>query len=185
MTLPSPLDDLKLETPRLLLRVPRAEDLDPWAEFMADREAARFIGGATPRAVTWRGLMTMIGAWHAQGFAMFSVIEKSSGRWVGRLGPWMPEGWPGREIGWAIVRDCWGRGYAAEGAIAATDWAFDTLGWTDIIHSIAPENTASQRVAQKLGSRNFGPGRLPPPFENDIVDIWGQSREEWRARHPR
>jgi RimJ/RimL family protein N-acetyltransferase len=178
------IDDLRLETPRLLLRPPRAEDLDAWAVMMTDPEAARFIGGTMPRPVSWRGLMTMIGAWHAQGFAMFSVIEKSTGRWVGRLGPWMPEGWPGSEIGWAIVRDCWGRGYAPEGAIAATNWAFDTLGWTRIIHSIAPENVSSQRVAQKLGSRNLGPGRLPAPFEHDAVDIWGQSRDEWRARHP-
>ena len=123
------LDDLQIETPRLLLRIPRAEDLDPWARMMTDEEAAKFIGGVMPRSVTWRGLMTMIGSWHATGFAMFSVIEKSSGRWVGRLGPWMPDGWPGPEVGWAISRECWGRGYATEGAIAATNWAFDHLGW--------------------------------------------------------
>jgi RimJ/RimL family protein N-acetyltransferase len=181
--MPSPLDELRLETPRLLLRVPRADDLDPLAALMTDAEAARYIGGTMSRALTWRALMTMIGAWHAHGFAMFSVIEKSTGRWVGRLGPWMPEGWPGREIGWAIVRDCWGRGYATEGAIAATNWAFDTLGWTEIIHSIAPANVQSQRVAQKLGSRNLGPGRLPPPYQDDAVDLWGQSRDQWRARH--
>ena len=87
---------------------------------------------------------------------MFSVIERESGRWVGRLGPWQPEGWPGPEIGWAIVRDCWGKGYAVEGAIAASDWAFDTLGWPNMIHSISPANLPSQRVAQKLGSRNLG-----------------------------
>jgi RimJ/RimL family protein N-acetyltransferase len=178
----SSLDDLQLETPRLTLRVPRAEDLDAWAEMMADREAAHFIGGPMPRAVTWRAIMTMIGAWHSQGFAMFSVFEKTTGRWIGRLGPWMPEGWPGPEIGWAIARDCWGRGYATEGAVAATDWAFDHLGWTEVIHSIAPENTASQRVAQRLGSRNRGPGQLPPPFQDARVDIWGQTREEWRTR---
>jgi len=113
---------------------------------------------------------------------MFSVIEKASGRWVGRLGPWKPEGWPGPEIGWAIARDCWGRGYAPEGAAAATDWAFDNLGWTSVIHSIAPGNAASQAVARKLGSRNLGPGRLPPPFQDSPIDIWGQSREDWRAR---
>ena len=185
MALTSSFDsNLQLETPRLLLRLPRAEDLDPWAELMTDAEAARFIGGTAPRAVTWRALMTVIGAWHAQGFAMFSVIEKSSGRWIGRLGPWMPEGWPGTEIGWAIVRDRWGRGYATEGAVAATNWAFDHLGWTEIIHSIAPDNLASQSVARKLGSRNRGPGRLPPPFEDDRVDIWGQTRAEWQARSP-
>lgn len=173
--------DIRIETPRLILRPPRVEDLDAWAEMMTDEIAAKFIGGVMPRSVTWRGLMTMIGSWHAMGFAMFSVIEKSSGRWVGRLGPWMPEGWPGPEVGWAISRDCWGRGYASEGATAAADWAFDNLGWTNMIHSIAPDNVASQAVAKKLGSRNLGRGKLPAPFQDSVIDIWGQSREEWRA----
>jgi RimJ/RimL family protein N-acetyltransferase len=182
LTAMASFDDLRLETPRLLLRPPRIDDLDPFAEMMTDEETARFIGGTSPRAMTWRALMTMIGSWHAHGFAMFSVIEKETGRWVGRLGPWMPDSWPGPEIGWAVVRDCWGRGYAVEGAIATTNWAFDTLGWTTVIHSIAPQNRASQRVAQKLGSRLLGPGQLPPPFQNDVVDLWGQTREEWRAQ---
>ena len=176
------LAGLQLETPRLLLRLPTIEDLDPWAEMMADPEAARFIGGVMERSVSWRGLMTMIGAWHAYGFGMFSVIEKSTGRWVGRLGPWQPEGWPGTEVGWAIVRDCWGKGYAPEGAAATTDWAFAHLGWTDVIHSIDPANVASQAVARKLGSRNLGPGQLPAPYQDSRIDIWGQSRAEWEAR---
>jgi len=176
---------LQIETPRLLLRVPRADDLDALAAFMADEVAARFIGGAMPRSPAWRALMTLIGAWHAHGFAMFSVIEKASGRWVGRLGPWKPDGWPGPEIGWAVVRDRWGLGYATEGAAAATDWAFDTLGWTEVIHSIAQTNVASQAVARKLGSINRGPGRLPPPYAGDEVDIWGQTLEEWRVNRRR
>ena len=158
------------------------EDLDAWTEMMLDEPTARFIGGVMPRPICWRQLMTMIGAWHSQGFAMFSVLEKSTGRWVGRLGPWQPDGWPGTEIGWAIVRDRWGMGYAVEGAIAATDWAFDVLGWSDVIHSIAPNNVASQRVAQKLGSRLLGPGKLPAPFADHPIELWGQTREEWR-RH--
>lgn len=176
------LDTLRIETPRLVLRVPRLEDLDAMTAMMSDAETARFIGGVMPKPVMWRVLMSLIGAWHAHGFAMFSVFERSTGRWVGRLGPWMPEGWPGTEIGWTISRDCWGRGYATEGAIAATDWAVDTLGWTDIIHSIAPENVASQQVARKLGSRNRGPGKLPPPLQDSVIDIWGQTTQEWRAR---
>ncbi len=87
-------DTLQIETPRLLLRVPTLTDLDAWAAMMEDPDAARFIGGAMPRAMSWRGLMTMIGAWHAHGFGMFSVYEKETGRWVGRLGPWQPEGGP-------------------------------------------------------------------------------------------
>src|SRR5262245_43467790 len=173
---------VRLETARLILRLPTLDDLDAWAEMMTDEETARFIGGVAPREVTWRALMTMIGSWHALGFGMFSVIEKSSGRWLGRLGPWQPDGWPGTEVGWAIVRSAGGRGYATEGATAATDWAFDNLGWTDVIHSIAPDNIASQQVAVKLGSINRGRGALPPPFQHQVIDIWGQSREEWRAR---
>ena len=175
-------DTLQLDTPRLILRLPCLTDLDPFAAMMADEETARFIGGAAPREFTWRTLMTMIGAWHATGISMFSVIERTTGRWVGRLGPWKPEGWPGTEIGWAIVRDCWGRGYATEGAEAAMAFAFDRLGWTDIIHSIAPGNHSSQQVARKLGSQNRGAGRLPPPFADSPVDIWGQTRGEWIAR---
>jgi RimJ/RimL family protein N-acetyltransferase len=174
--------EIQIETPRLILRLPHLMDLEPWAAMMADEQTAKFIGGVTPREVVWRALMTMIGSWHAMGFGMFSVIEKSSGRWIGRLGPWQPDGWPGTEVGWAIVRDSWGKGYAPEGATAATDWAFDNLGWTDVIHSIAPDNIASQQVARKLGSINRGRGALPPPFHQTAIDIWGQSREEWRAR---
>ena len=155
------LASLQILTPRLLLRPLQMPDFEGWAAFMADPEATRFLGGAQPRALAWRSFLTMAGAWHLQGFAMFSVIERSSQRWVGRLGPWMPEGWPGTEIGWGIIRDCWGRGYAVEGATAATDWAFDELGWSEVIHAIAPTNSTSQAVARKLGSELIGHARCP------------------------
>lgn len=177
--------NLRLETERLILRPIQAEDFDAWAAFMADAEAARFIGGQQVRSVSWRGFLAMAGAWQIQNFAMFSVIEKSSGRWVGRLGPWVPEGWPGTEVGWGIVRDAWGRGYAVEGAIAAIDWAFANLGWDEVIHTIAPENRASERVAEKLGSRVLRDCKLLAPYEGTHVVAWGQSREEWLARRLR
>ncbi len=126
--------------------------------------------------------MTMAGGWAMDGFSMFSVIEKASGRWAGRLGPWSPAEWPGTEVGWGLVPWAWGKGYATEGSTAAMDWAFDHLGWTDIIHTIDPANVASRAVARRLGSSNRGPGRLPPPYESAGIEIWGQTREQWRAR---
>lgn len=170
-----------LETERLILRVPTAGDFEPWAAFSADEEAMRHLGGAQSRAVAWRGICTMTGAWTIRGFSMFSVIEKATGRWVGRLGPWEPEGWPGTEVGWGLSREVWGRGYATEGATAAIDWAFDTLGWDEVIHTIEPANVASQAVARRLGSTILRPAHMPAPFGNTI-DAWGQSREAWRAR---
>jgi RimJ/RimL family protein N-acetyltransferase len=173
--------DVRIETERLILRPPLAEDLDGWAELMGDAESSRFIGGPVPRAASWRGLMTMAGAWALHGFAMFSMVEKESGRWIGRTGPWRPEGWPGTEVGWGVIKSAQGRGYAYEAAAATIDWAFDNLGWSDVIHCIDPANTASQKLAQRLGSTNRGPGKLPPPFDHFQVDVWGQSREQWEG----
>ncbi len=170
-----------LETERLILRPPKPEDFEPWAAFMADEQAARFIGGVQPRPLVWRGICVMAGAWTLFGFAMFSVIEKATGRWIGRLGPWQPESWPGTEIGWGLVRAVWGRGYATEGATAAMDWAFATLGWTDVIHCIDARNVASQRVAARLGSRFLRDADLPPPIQQ-TTQIWGQTKAEWQAR---
>ena len=172
----------RIETERLILRPPQAENFDHYAANMADAEAARFIGGEQPRAVAWRGLLSSAGAWMIQGFSMFSVIEKASGQGVGGLGPWFPEGWPGREVGWGLCRGAWGKGYAHEGSGAAIDWVFDYLDWDEVLHSIAPDNSPSQALATRLGSSCRGPGRLPPPYEDSSIEIWGQTRERRRQR---
>ena len=174
-----------LETERLILRVPSLDDLDRWAEMTADATAARFIGGVQPRPVVWRMILQMIGAWHATGISMFSVIEKARGVWIGRVGPWQPLGWPGTEVGWGLHPDAWGRGFALEAAIASMNYAFESLQWSEVIHCINPENAASRAVAQRLGARLLRQARLPAPFEHEFVDVWGQSREEWRSRADR
>ncbi|WP_448659417.1 GNAT family N-acetyltransferase [Sphingomonas sp. CJ99] len=171
-----------LVTERLLLRLPQASDLDGWAEMNADADTMRFLGGVRPRAVTWRDLCTMRGAWAIRGFAMFSVIERSTGRWVGRIGPWQPEGWPGREVGWGVHPAFAGRGYAHEAAVACMDHVVDGLGWDAVIHTIAPDNHRSIALARRLGSTNGGPVSLPAPHQDVRVDAWGQTAAQWRAR---
>ena len=179
------LEALRLETARLVLRPVRGEDFEAWAEFSADPVAMRHLGGVQPRPLAWRGLIGAVGAWHVQGFSFFSVFERDSGQWIGRVGPWQPEGWPGTEVGYSLARAAWGKGYATEAAAACMDWAVDHLGWTDIIQTIAPDNAPSQAVARRLGATLRGPGRLPPPFENHPSEIWGQTREQWRSNRLR
>jgi RimJ/RimL family protein N-acetyltransferase len=171
-----------LDTPNLVLRPLNGDDFDAWAAFHADEESMHFLGGVQNRAVAWRGLCAMAGAWSVRGFSMFSVIERTTGRWVGRVGPWQPEGWPGREVAWAVAREFAGRGYAYEAASAAMDYAVDGLGWDLVIHTIDPDNVRSIRLAERLGSANRGPVRLPPPIAHFRVDAWGQSAADWRAR---
>ncbi len=179
--MPSRLDTV-IETPRLILRVPSLEEFEPWCAYMADEESARYIGRVKSPSEVWRGIATMVGSWQMVGFAMFSVFDKQTDRWVGRVGPWMPHDWPGHEVGWGVVKSVWGKGYALEASAASMDFAADVLGWTDIIHSIHPDNVASQKLAQRLGSTNRGPGKMPPPFHNDPVDLWGQTAKQWRER---
>ena len=121
-----------IQTERLVLRVPRIGDFDAYAAMAQDADNMRFIGGAMPRAVAWRKFLQVPGAWLLQGFAMFAVEERATGRWLGQLGPWQPEGWPGTEVGWGFDRAAQGQGFATEAGVAAVDWAFDHLGWTGL-----------------------------------------------------
>jgi RimJ/RimL family protein N-acetyltransferase len=172
----------RLETARLILRPTAAGDFPGWCALLGDPESARFLGGVQGPPAAWRSLVAMAGSWALYGFGMFSVLERESGRWIGRVGPWQPEGWPGSEVGWGLVRDAWGQGYAQEAAVAAIDWAFERLRWREVVHVIAPQNLASIRLAERLGSVHRGPTRLPPPLEGFDVHLWGQSAEDWRRR---
>ncbi|MFP7721473.1 GNAT family N-acetyltransferase [Lysobacter sp. A3-1-A15] len=182
--MPDGLAATRLETERLVLRVPRIEDFERYADMFA-REELRSIGGPLVRGEAWRRFLQMPGAWMLQGFAMFSLVEKDTGRWIGLAGPWHPDGWPGTEVGYSLHPDAWGMGYATEACEAAMDFAFDQLGWDEVVHTIARDNAGSQSVARRLGARNRGPVTLPPPLDAIEADLWGQSRAEWRSRRVR
>ncbi len=171
----------EIETERLILRPPRAEDFPFFCQLMQE-EGARFIGGPLTPPEVWRGVCTLTGAWVISGFSMFSVIEKDTGQWIGRLGPWYPEGWPGTEVGWGILENAQGRGLACEGASATMDYAVETLGWTEIIHNIEAENAPSIALAKRLGSRWLREATAPKPYEHITWQVYGQSADEWRAR---
>jgi RimJ/RimL family protein N-acetyltransferase len=175
-----------LETPRLILRPPIQADFDSFAAMAQEAETMRFIGGQASRDQAWRYMAILSGSWTLLGYSMFSVIEKETGRWIGRLGPWYPGGeaggWPGAEVGWGLIASAQGKGFALEGSTAAINYVFDVLGWDRMIHCIHKDNLPSIRLAERLGSyRQRENVPLPPPFDV-FVDIYGQTREEWRAK---
>ncbi|MEK7387244.1 MAG: GNAT family N-acetyltransferase, partial [candidate division NC10 bacterium] len=99
---------------------------------------------------------------------LWAVEERDGGRLIGRIGCHYPEGWPGFEVGWALARQYWGRGYAFEGARAALNHAFTALAQDRVISLIHPANERSIRLAERLGERAEGTtevhtgGALPP-----------------------
>src|SRR5260370_642615 len=104
-----------IETERLLLRQWRGDDVAPNTAMLADPGTARFITvdgkPVTSELNGWRNAAIMAGHWVLQGVGMFVVEEKSSGKFVGRVGPWFPPGWPGFEVGWGIAPGFRGKGY--------------------------------------------------------------------------
>lgn len=180
MTLPltSPLGPT-LETSRLYLRPPVPEDFPGFCEFHSDPVTMKYLGGVVADSVTWRVMRTVAGAWALDGFFLFSVVNKETHEWMGRVGPLYPYAWPGQEIGWGLISRFTGKGYALEAAAACMDYAFDQLGWQHVIHSIAPDNVPSQVLAKRLGSEKLGPGELPEPYRQQPIEIWGQTHEQW------
>ena len=173
-----------IETERLVLRPPVAEDAHAIAEAIGDAEVMRFIGsgetGTFDDAV--ERLEWMQQAWHADGFGRFVVVRKTDHRVVGRVGllAWDPGVWrhgiraeigDGAEIelGWTLSRHAWGCGYATEAATAARDWALREVRPPRLISLIHSENERSLRVAAKLGER----------FERSITTQDGFPAQLW------
>ena len=46
----------------------------------------------------------MIGHWELRKFGMWTVEDKELGQFIGRIGLFNPEGWPGIEVGWTLVK---------------------------------------------------------------------------------
>jgi RimJ/RimL family protein N-acetyltransferase len=140
------------------------------------------LGGVQAPSDAWRGLAMMIGAWALSPAAMFSVIEKSTLDWIGRIGPWQPHQWPVTEVGWGVHPEAQGKGLAFEAAVYSVDFAFETLGWERVDHLIADANTRSQALAARLGAVAGENKSMPGALAAYQVRAWGQTRAEWAGR---
>jgi RimJ/RimL family protein N-acetyltransferase len=170
-----------IETERLIMRRWRDADIAPNTAMLSDPASGRFITAdgkpVTDAFVGWRNAAIMSGHWALHGVGMFAVEERSTGKFVGRVGPWFPPGWPGFEVGWGIAREFRGKGYALEAARAAIDWSFATFELEKILHCIDCENVASQAVARRLGATMDGQTDL----FGHVADVWVTHRGQWKA----
>ncbi|MGN6772210.1 MAG: GNAT family N-acetyltransferase [Rhizobiaceae bacterium] len=149
-----------IETERLLLRAHRLDDFEAYAAMWADETVTRYIGGQPfSREMSWTRFLRYAGHWPVMGFGFWAIEEKGTRGFIGEAGfhelrrelePAI-EGTP--EIGWTLVPDVHGRGYASEALSALIEWGERRLARQDFVCLIDHGNLASIRLAQKFGFR--------------------------------
>jgi RimJ/RimL family protein N-acetyltransferase len=159
---------IRLETERLILGPWDERHFDAYAAFYADEEVSRWVGGPRARNDAWRHLAAQIGHWALRGYGHFCLEEKATGRFAGAVGPWFPDGWPELELGYWLVRDMHGKGYATEAGRECQRFVFEDLGAKTLVSYIRHDNVASQRVAERLGGRYGEVAELPDRGEHRV-----------------
>jgi RimJ/RimL family protein N-acetyltransferase len=165
---------VRLETPRLILRMFREEDFETYATICADPDVMRYLGEGKPltRPEAWRQMAMILGHWQLRGYGLWAVEERSTRTLIGRIGLFNPEGWPGLELGWVLGKASWGHGYATEGARRVLDHVLGEMGRERVISLIYPGNAASIRVAERIGETLGGRTQL---FGHEVL-VYGIDR---------
>ncbi len=146
------IDIPRIQTERLILREPRAEDFEIYAAFMTGPRAT-FLGGPQSRFDAFRGFASFIGHWHFKGFGQWMLTLKGDETTpLGRVGFMFGEGWDEPELGWALFDGHEGQGYMTEAAIAARDYGARHFDLDTPISYIHPDNARSLALASRLGA---------------------------------
>ena len=147
-----------IETARLVLRPPAADDLSWIAEHMNTPAVMRNLGGVRSPEQVAEGLAGDLEAFGGGGHRRWTVWLREEDRRIGRCGLFRiksdaaPAGLRGQnEIGWTLAEAFWGKGYAAEAARAVLGFGFGPLGLPVIFAQTSESNRASTRLMERLG----------------------------------
>ena len=97
--------------------------------------------------------VSQTGTWLLDGAGWWAMELRDTGELAGRVGAFYRDGFPDLELGWFTHRGFWGRGFASEAAVAVVRYAFDVRGERRLTAFIDAGNTASLRIAERLGMR--------------------------------
>ncbi len=183
-----------LQTDRLLLRPPQSGDLDELARLGADPDVMRYIGPGTThdRVVAGEWLDRMLEEGHVgvpgppglPGWLV--VIVKPKEVWAGLAALKILAGQhaaaigiePAVELGYRLLPECWGHGYATEAAGALLGYGFVELG-IPLITAIADvRNVASNHVLVKIGLECRKCYRL----DGREINFYSLTRDEYRQK---
>lgn len=184
---PAPAE-LRLETERLVLRLLEDGDVPAMTSYRGDPEVCRYLPFEPQSADDIRGRIgRLFGSTELAGDnagVVVGAFRRDDGLLVGDFVLFhLDETHGTAEIGWVIRPDLTGRGYASEAATALLDAAFRIFGVRRVVARIDAENTASARLAERLGMRleahlvrnEWFAGRWADELDYAIL------AEEWRS----
>lgn len=144
-----------LETKRLYLRTFEPGDLEPMVRILGDAEVTKYLPRGKPRTreEVRERIRTFSEDYEARGYGIGAVVQKQTGELIGYCGI-MPLADTGEvELAYGLARASWGKGYAPEAARAMLKHGLDVWGFKRIVALTRHENTASQKVLEKIGTR--------------------------------
>ena len=167
-----------IETDRLLLRPLERSDAGELVAMHADPEVGRFFVRGVDQARARQLIEIDRQEWRDRGHGLLAVIDRASGAWLGRVALKYWENFDEVEVGWALRREVWGRGYATEAAYACASWGFRDFDMPYLTAMIRPGNLRSVAVARRL---SMTPLRADL-FSEVAVVVYAITRARWAER---
>lgn len=157
-----------IETPRLILRGWREEDVEPFARINSDDEVMEYFLKKLDLEETRAFYRRIVDEFADYGWGLYAVEDKADGAFIGYVGfhqiHFDVDFAPGVEIGWRLRKESWGRGLATEAASACLEYGRDVLGLKEVYSFTSLPNKRSERVMQKIGMSYVG------EFGHPLVD---------------
>ncbi len=150
-----------LETTRLLMKPLKEDDFDKVYQLQSNPDVMRYIGSGKPRTKEHiqRLFQLLLDHQKKHRFTLCPTYEKKSGAFIGFSGLIhlaLDDSNPDIEVGYWLLPEFWGKGYATEAVKAWSQWAFDHLSIDVLVGVTQPKHIDSQRVLEKSGFCNRG-----------------------------
>lgn len=173
------------ETKRLTLKAVTLEDEPAYTRHFVNYEVIRHLADKVPWPYPEHGvhdyLVDVILPHQGMDKWVWGLFLKDAPHeLVGGIALWGP-GSPENRGFW-LAEHLWGRGLMTEAVIPVMDYAFDELGFDELVFTNAAGNERSKRVKEKTGATFIG--REPAGFVNPAYkerELFKLTKSEWRA----
>lgn len=175
-----------IRTERLVLRPFRPDDVDAMLDYQSRPDVARYLlYEPWTREEAMRQVAKRLGSTALGGpDDVLALAIELDGRLIGDVGAWPTDAEARQgELGWVLHPDHGGQGYATEAVAAVIEHVFDH-GWHRVVAQLDPRNTASARMARRLGMTLEGAHRRSWWSKGEWTDNWvfALLADDWRAR---